>query len=355
MLKRTLIVLSITLVMIVALAPLRSAHGILMTKAEVLMLDSTDASTANNGQVQEGSGKSFLRVLKAPFKAIGRLFGRGKKNDNKLHRLSEKDVKKFESTQVTRIEDATAVPAPSTPNADLSAPEHLEQGRVLLNLGKVNEAIAELSIAASMDPKLAEAHNLLGVAFESKGLSEMARESFRTALRLDKNNAGTLNNLGYLFYSNGDYRGAFDQLKKAAGLAPNNARILNNLALAQSQLGKFDDAYKNFVRAEGEVKGRLNIANRLEIAGRSEEALKHFEAARLQAEAEEKSNSSAESIRVVMEIKNGFVTYAAISNPRPGMGAYEASALRMARQRRYPPNQNGQESIVLRVFPFPAS
>jgi Flp pilus assembly protein TadD len=355
MLKRTLIVLSVTLVMVVALAPLRSVHGILITNAELLMLDSTDVSTASNAQVHEGSGKGFLRVLKAPFKAIGRLFGRGKKDDNKLHRLSEKDVKKFESTQVTRIEDATSVPIASTPNTDLSAPGHLEQGRALLNEGNLNEAIAELSLAASMDPKLAEAHNLIGVAYERKGLSELARQSFETAIKLDKKNPEILNNLGYLFYSNGDYRGALDRLKKAAGLDPDNARILNNLALAQSQLGNFDDAYKNFVRADGEVKGRLNMANRLELAGRREEALKHYEAARAQAAAEEKSNTSARSITVVMEIKNGFVTYASISNPRPGLGAYEASALRMARQRRYPTNQNGQESIVLRVSPLPAS
>ena len=114
--------------------------------------------------------------------------------------------------------------------------------------------------------------------------------------------------------------------------------------MTQSQLGKFDDASKNFVRAEGEVKGRINMANRLEVAGRSEEALKQFEAASLHAAAEAKSNTKVEPITVVMEIKNGFVTYASVSNPRPGMSAYENTALRIARQRRFPSNKNGKGS-----------
>jgi hypothetical protein len=72
-------------------------------------------------------------------------------------------------------------------------------------------------------------------------------------------------------------------------------------------------------------------------------------------EAEQKTNPNSMMMTVAMEIKNGRVTYAVIENRRPGMEAYEASALRIARQRRYPSNKNGQESIVIRVSPLPAS
>lgn len=355
MLTRTLLVLSISLVTVLVVDPMQSVHGIMMTDTEVTQLDAANAATSDVPQAQEGRGSGFLRALKAPFKAIGRLFGRGRKNDNKLHRLSEKDVKQFETAQVTRIEDAISIPQASSPPGNMSAAEHLEQGRDLLNQGNLNEAIAHLSLAASQDPALAEAHNLLGVAFEGKGLSDIAEKSFRTALKLDKNNAEILNNLGFLFYKNGDYKAALEPLKKAARLAPNSSRVLNNLAMTQSQLGKFDDAFKNFVRAEGEVKGRLNMANRLEVAGRKEEALKQYEAAKLQAEAQAKANSTAEQITVVMQIKDGFVTFAAVRNPRPGMGAFENTALRIARQRRYPASRNGEESITIKVSPAPAS
>jgi Tfp pilus assembly protein PilF len=356
MLKRVMLLITLTVALAVSFEPLRSAHGVTLTDRDRATFDALEPSAVpGDGEFQEKRGNTFVRVLKAPFKAIGRLFGRGKKDDNKLHRLSKKDVKKFEQAPLTRVVDATSVPPVQSSDPGDSAEGHLELGRSWLNGSNLNEAIEELSLAASMDPKLAEAFNLLGVAYHRKGMLERARESFDASLKIDKNNPQTLNNLGYLLYSKSDYKGAQERLKKAARLAPTDARILNNLALAQSQLGKFDEAYKNFARAGGELEGRLNVANRMEIAGRSEEALDHYKAARALVEAEQKTNPNSMMMTVAMEIKNGRVTYAVIENRRPGMEAYEASALRIARQRRYPSNKNGQESIVIRVSPLPAS
>jgi Domain of unknown function (DUF4388) len=66
----------------------------------------------------------------------------------------------------------------------------------------------------------------------------------------------------------------------------------------------------------------------------------------------EKSNEGAtkyQLIDVVMQIENGRVLQAAISNHRSGMGGYEAMALRIARQRRYPAKTTGQETVRIRV------
>jgi hypothetical protein len=52
-----------------------------------------------------------------------------------------------------------------------------------------------------------------------------------------------------------------------------------------------------------------------------------------------------------LKVENGRVTQASIGNPRPGMDAYEALALRMARQRRFPAKSNGQETIAVTVNP----
>jgi len=57
----------------------------------------------------------------------------------------------------------------------------------------------------------------------------------------------------------------------------------------------------------------------------------------------------AQSIRVVMQIENGRVLKASIANPKPGMDSYEALALRVARQRRYPATMNGGETITINV------
>jgi Flp pilus assembly protein TadD len=237
-----------------------------------------EGNGAEAGKVKDKKkGTGVISALKAPFKAIGKLFGRGKDSD-RLQRLTEKDVEKFEATGVARVEDSGTEKREKKGNG--TARDHMLEGRTLLSLGRVNEAIAELSLAISLDPRLNEAHSLLGVAYDRKGMSERARASYERAVRADGEDAQTLNNLGYSFYLNGNYRAAVDRLKRAAKLAPTDERVLNNLALAQCRLGKYKDALKSFARAGGEFKGRINTASMLERAGRDAEAIEQYEAAR---------------------------------------------------------------------------
>jgi hypothetical protein len=56
-------------------------------------------------------------------------------------------------------------------------------------------------------------------------------------------------------------------------------------------------------------------------------------------------------VQVLVEVKNGRVTDARVWNPRPGAGPYEAVALRMARERRYPENFTGGERLKIIVKP----
>ncbi|MGH9875896.1 MAG: tetratricopeptide repeat protein, partial [Pyrinomonadaceae bacterium] len=302
MLKRSLIVLAMTVALVVAIEPIQSVHGIILSPEEIASMEAANTPAANNSQ-PEGRGNSFLRALGAPFRAIGRLFGRGKKNDNKLQRISEKDAKKFESvpaqqrnaTTVAQTDPAanpaagglatptvnpavipTVTPAGDQANIQTAnrttslqslAVEHLEKGRDLLNKGNMNEAIEELSKAASLDRTLAEARTLLGVAYEGKGLHDAAMKSFEAAVEAENNNPQLLNNLGYALYTNGDYEDATKYLKRAVKLSPDNARIWNNLGLAQLEREKFDDAFKSFTHAVGEYKSRLNIAARLQRIG----------------------------------------------------------------------------------------
>jgi Flp pilus assembly protein TadD len=282
MLKSPIRILLLTVAMMFAVQPLQSVHGILLSRLELATIDAPDTATSANRQ--DGQSKGLLSALKAPFKAIGRLFGGGKKNPNKIERISEKDIKKFESAQANRVDNPAPVTSasqaePANSNIPSSAVEHLEKGRALLNAGNLNAAITELSTAASLDPKLSEAHTLLGVAYDRKGLSDLARQSFEVAMHDPNDQAMHLNNLGYLEYTHGDYKEAVKYLKRAAKLAPNDSRIWNNLGLAQAELGKFDDAYKSFARATGEFNGRLNVAARLESQGSTDKAIKQLEKA----------------------------------------------------------------------------
>ena len=56
-------------------------------------------------------------------------------------------------------------------------------------------------------------------------------------------------------------------------------------------------------------------------------------------------------VEVLVEVKAGRVTDARVWNPRPGASAYEAVALRMARERRYPEGFSGGERLKIKVKP----
>jgi Tfp pilus assembly protein PilF len=272
---RTIIAFFIAFVITIAVSAVWSASTIERegdTDANVI----EDSGGRAGAESDSKKGNKVVHALAAPFKAFGKLFGH--KDKNKLERMTEKDAERFESTGVARLSEERFVDQKKLISG--SAREHLASGRAFLNAGRLNEAIGELSTAASLDPKLAEAHSLLAIAFDQKGLHDRAKESYEKAVKAEPEDAQVLNNLGFSLYQSGNYRAAVDRLKRALKLAPKDERILNNLGLALCRLGKFDDAYKNFAKAGGELNGRINTATMLERFGRDDEAIKYYEAVR---------------------------------------------------------------------------
>jgi Flp pilus assembly protein TadD len=275
--KRTLIAILIAFVLTITASAMWSATTTEREGDPDVNAIEDSGWDAGNVKEQKKSGNKVVKVLAAPFKALGRLFGRG--DDHKLRRTTEKDADKFASVGLERVEDVNN-PAPAKISATASAKEHLETGRDYLLEGRLNAAITELSTAASLDPKLTEAHNLLGVAYDKKGLADQARDSYERAVKVEPEDAETLNNLGFSLYQNGNYRAAVDRLKRAVKLEPTNERILNNLGLALCRLGKFQEAFRHFARAAGPLTGNLNTARMLERFGREEDAIRFYEDAR---------------------------------------------------------------------------
>src|SRR5688572_33230261 len=102
MLKRVAVALCIAALVVVISEPRSTVHSTVMTDAELALV--TENANADEIQAEKKGGNRLVKVVTFPFKAVGRLFGFGKKEDpNKLHRLSEKDVKKFESAKVARV------------------------------------------------------------------------------------------------------------------------------------------------------------------------------------------------------------------------------------------------------------
>jgi tetratricopeptide (TPR) repeat protein len=173
--KRRIIAILIALVVTIAATAMWSASTIQREgDPDAIVLEDSGAEV---GVQPKKGGNKIVKVITAPFKAFGRLFSRGGNDENKLHRMTEKDAERFESVGVTKINDARNQSEKKLTAAS-SAREHLDAGREFLLEGNYNDAISALSLAVSLDPKLTEAHNLLGVAYDKKGFADRAKESF---------------------------------------------------------------------------------------------------------------------------------------------------------------------------------
>lgn len=276
--KRRLVAIAIALMLTLVTTAMWTASTIVREgdpDANFLEDSGSTVGTEEAPLTEKKKGNKVARIFTAPFRALGKLFG---KKDNKLQRMSEDDAEKFESVGVLKVNDERTREAME--NRAETAREHLAAGRDYLNNGKLNEAITQLSSAVSIDPRLGEAHNLLGVAFAQKGLADRAKDSYERAVKAEPQDAQVLNNLGYTLYQSGNYRAAVDKLKRAAKMAPRDERILNNLGLALCRLGKLEEAYKSFARANGELTGHLNMARMMERFAREDDAIRYYEGAR---------------------------------------------------------------------------
>jgi hypothetical protein len=90
---------------------------------------------ADAAQPKKKKGGLFGKIFKAPFKAVGKIFGKG--GDAKLARMTEKDAEKFESVGVVRVEDSNSR-RPDVKDGGGSARDYLERGRALLEDGRLN-------------------------------------------------------------------------------------------------------------------------------------------------------------------------------------------------------------------------
>lgn len=192
-------------------------------------------------------------------------------------------VRSADNVRVVRLAEGEAV-APTTPRwvpvIEGIAKDPLTQGRALLEHGYPNEAVSELSVAATIGPDLVEANKLLGVALDRLGNHPQAIEAYERALTLAPDNAEVLNNYGYSLFIEGRTLDALARLRQAERLTPGASYVLANIAVVQAKLGKYGDAFKSFRRAYGEYEARIKTAELLEEAGRDDDALKHYEAAR---------------------------------------------------------------------------
>ena len=267
-------------------------------------------------------GNAFVRALTAPFRALAKLFGGGRKSsDGAAQKREEKSLEAQRSNggaqnpvgrETAEESPATAAsepPRPAAPATPAAAPggvnivrpdeqarsapkaavwtpviegiakDPLTQGRALLQHGYLNEAIAELTVAAAAGDNLVEANNLLGLAYDRLGWHREAVEAYERARTVAPQDPVLLANLGYSLYLSNDFPGALKRLRQAARLAPHLNVVHNNLGIVHARLGRYDDAFKSFARASNEYDAHLKLASILEFEKRDKQAIRHYEAA----------------------------------------------------------------------------
>ncbi|HEV3271127.1 MAG TPA: tetratricopeptide repeat protein [Candidatus Methylacidiphilales bacterium] len=111
---------------------------------------------------------------------------------------------------------------------------HGNLGNVLLQKGRVDDAIAQYQTALKINPNDALAHFNLGNAFSQKGHLDEAIAEYQKALAISPNHADAHNNLGIALAKKGEVDEAIAQFQEALRLNPGYPNAQNNLAKAQA-------------------------------------------------------------------------------------------------------------------------
>jgi len=138
---------------------------------------------------------------------------------------------------------------------------HNDLGALLLQMGRLDEAIAHFRRALEISPNLIEAYNNLGMALMRSGRTEEALAEYNRALVLEPDDADTQIALGAALRQIGRAGEAIPHFEKALSARPNDANAQNNLANALLDSGRAAQAaahYRKALEAQPENVAALN-------------------------------------------------------------------------------------------------
>lgn len=156
-------------------------------------------------------------------------------------------------------------------------PTFIERGRVLLVLGRGDEALAALRRAVELSYGDPEAHSALGVALLATGDGENALTELKRASELDPDDAERMTNLGTAYLLRGQVDAAIRVFERAAEKAPNDPRVLGDLGTAYLAANKSEQAIAKLVRAVELAPDRAtylsNLGYAYQLAGELDRAI----------------------------------------------------------------------------------
>lgn len=142
----------------------------------------------------------------------------------------------------------------------------VELARKYIGDGNWEDAKRNLRLAYEIDPNNAEVHEAFALVYQSTGEFELAEQSYKTAIRLDKTFSRARNNYATFLYSQERYKEAEQQLVLVTQdtLYKGRPRAFVNLGLCRNQLFDAQGAEEAFRRAV--TMDRTNAIALLELA-----------------------------------------------------------------------------------------
>ena len=127
--------------------------------------------------------------------------------------------------------------------------DRISLGFILLQQGKLNEAIARLNEVIKGKPDSAMVHYFLAVALGKQKKYDDAIKSLTNTLKLDPNYPEASKMMGSLLLATGKLNEAVPYLNESLRTDANQVEIYKSLGLAYNQLGKHEQAVQVWTRA----------------------------------------------------------------------------------------------------------
>ena len=126
---------------------------------------------------------------------------------------------------------------------------HYNLSNAYAEQGKDKKVIEACKQAIRIKPDYADAHYNLGVAYGGSGKYKEAIEAFKQVIRIDPDYLQAHYNLGGVFAGLGKYRDAIEAFQQVIRIDPDYALVRNNLGIAYGALGKYKEAAEAFQQA----------------------------------------------------------------------------------------------------------
>lgn len=190
-----------------------------------------------------------------------------------------------------------------------AASGHYNLGLLLLDQGKLDEAIQQFAAAVAIDPQYSQAHLNWGVAADRRGELDEAMAQYRAELEVNPASAHARNNLATVLFRLGQVDEALEQFAIAARADPSYAEAQNNWGLALALQGRTDEAVERYVAAlrinPDLADAHKNLGVALVKKGALHEALGHLQkAVRLNP----RDNDARAQLDAVMRLREGPVS-----------------------------------------------